>query len=141
MKSSYGYIFLIYGLQTIGTHMKKFILSLIMFLAAFSAIAQLGNLDPSNPFSEYNRIGGSLNPDNPFSELNKIGGSLNPSNPFSEQNRIGGSLNPNNPFSETNRIGGKYNPQNPFRDGELPTLVPLPNGRNVIVLPNGRVVR
>ena len=89
--------------------MKKFLLFMAVVFAAGSALAQFGNLDKSNPFSEYNRIGGSLNPNNPFSELNRIGGSLNPSNPF--------------------------------RQGELPRIVPLPNGGHMIVLPDGRVVR
>jgi len=89
--------------------MKKLLLFMAAVFAAGSALAQFGNLDKSNPFSEYNRIGGSLNPNNPFSELNRIGGSLNPSNPF--------------------------------RQGELPRIVPLPNGGHMIVLPDGRVVR
>ena len=89
--------------------MKKFLFFMAVVFTAGSALAQLGNLDKSNPFSEYNRIGGSLNPNNPFSELNRIGGSLNPSNPF--------------------------------RQGELPRIVPLPNGGHMIVLPDGRIVR
>ena len=89
--------------------MKKLLLFMAVVFAAGSALAQFGNLDKSNPFSEYNRIGGSLNPNNPFSELNRIGGSLNPSNPF--------------------------------RQGELPRIVPLPNGGHMIVLPDGRIVR
>ena len=105
--------------------MKKLLLFMAVVFAAGSALAQFGNLDKSNPFSEYNRIDGSLNPNNPFSELNRIGGSLNPNNPFNELNRIGGSLNPNNPF----------------RQGELPRIVPLPNGGHMIVLPDGRIVR
>ena len=121
--------------------MKKLLIFMAVVFAAGSALAQFGNLDKSNPFSEYNRIGGSLNPNNPSSELNRIGGSLNPSNPFSEVNRVGGSLNPNNPFNELNRIGGSLNPGNPFRQGELPRIVPLPNGGHMIVLPDGRIVR
>ena len=85
-----------------------------------SSGSSFGKFNPSNPFSEYNRIDGKYNPNNPFSEYNRLGGSLNLNNPFSETNRIGGSLNPNNSLSEVSSPFGRLNPNNPFSEVSSP---------------------